>query len=162
MTASPCAKVSTKPRDQPRQARRQHAFDAQRRPAEALGVAGEREEHDKPADRRGRREQRRRPSPARTARDRPRSRRADEKTKTREQQQHGHQIQQPLEDDRRKRRRRRSALAPRQQVRAQHFAGAAGSRELAAKPITVVSNAFEKRVGPIGARRYCQRNARSA
>ena len=40
--------------------------------------------------------------------------------------------------------------------------GRAGSRKLAAKPMTVVRNAVENRVGPIGASRYCQRKARSA
>ena len=42
-----------------------------------------------------------------------------------------------------------------------HFADARGSTVLAAKPITVVRNACEKRVGPIGCSRYCQRSARS-
>ena len=54
-------------------------------------------------------------------------------------------------------------LTPRQQVRPDALrrpAPAAGT--LAAKPITVVRNAVLKRVGPIGASRYCQRNARSA
>ena len=37
----------------------------------------------------------------------------------------------------------------------------AGSRKLAANPITVVRKAFAKWVGPIGASRYCQRSARS-
>ncbi len=38
----------------------------------------------------------------------------------------------------------------------------AGSRKLAAKPMTVVRNAVAKCVGPIGASRYCQRSARRA
>ena len=37
----------------------------------------------------------------------------------------------------------------------------AGSRKLAAKPMTVARNAMLKRVRPSGASRYCQRNARS-
>ena len=38
----------------------------------------------------------------------------------------------------------------------------AGSRKLAANPMTVVVNALTNRVGPIGARSDCQRQARAA
>ena len=38
----------------------------------------------------------------------------------------------------------------------------AGRRKLAANPITVVVNALPNRVGPMGARRNCQRQARTA
>ena len=37
----------------------------------------------------------------------------------------------------------------------------AGSRNVAANPMTVVRNAVEKCVWPSGASRYCQRRARS-
>ena len=37
----------------------------------------------------------------------------------------------------------------------------AGSRKLAANPMTVARKAVPKWVGPIGASRYCQRSARS-
>ena len=38
----------------------------------------------------------------------------------------------------------------------------AGRKKLAAKPMTVVRNALPKWVGPIGASRACQRQARKA
>ena len=54
-TASPCANVSTKRREDTRKPGRQQALDAQGRAPEPLGMAGKREQHDQAGHRRRRR-----------------------------------------------------------------------------------------------------------
>ena len=80
----------------------------------------------------------------------------------REQDQHGHQIENPLDNDRRESRRREGGplLWPASTGRNTSPARA-GSTNDAANPITVVRNATRKCVLPSGSRRYCQRSART-
>ena len=111
-------------RDDAGQPGREHALDAERDPAHALGVTRQHEEQRRAGQRdagRGEPAQLDASEQRRIAGDRVGRGRQHE---PRKQQQHGDEVEEALEDDRRERRRRVEAFTAREQVRPNDFTGA--------------------------------------
>ena len=122
------------PRDHAGQARRQHAFDPPCGAAETFGVPGEREQHDQ-AGHRGCRRHSAADFDHRELRRIPGDHaRPDGKDEARKEQQHRHEVEDALENDGGKRRCRIQVLAPREQVRAQHFSDSSRDQRVRRKP----------------------------